>query len=403
MSIFNGMPSMRKQMKWAHQERMAEAMSPNSSPMNINPLIMPSGQGSYMKSFEYGGTNFPQFPEGIINPNRQDMNRYSDSFMRAQQAMNRGILPAMQSGGSIVDYLKAEGDDSSREARRKMAMEAGFKGDFSAADNTALLNYLKNKKKGQNVGASAMAATASMGVAETTQNGSRRVDDSGNTYVYDSQSKNWLPDREWMAKNQVSTTSNMSGSALPMTRQTIQDVDPMGNPISVDTMQPRVAEMVRPQASVATSPIAKRTRPKIVAPTQAAPAAVVTPTISNPNTAASQPVIGSYFAQGNNGFQSSPAPLNKKESDLLDNINKYQSSLKNPELAKNNYTAREINNMIREGKVSEAEGERLYTLQYFKNKLVKNMEQKEQDAKPRTYPKAFTKQIPYSQVPYPQR
>lgn len=51
-----------------------------------------------------------------------------------------------QTGGSIVDYLKSQGEDSSKTARRQLAISRGFKGDLSAEDNLALLADLQNSK-----------------------------------------------------------------------------------------------------------------------------------------------------------------------------------------------------------------------------------------------------------------
>lgn len=50
-----------------------------------------------------------------------------------------------QEGGSIVDYLKSRGEDSSKSNRKKLAKQAELKGDLSASDNLALLKYLRNK------------------------------------------------------------------------------------------------------------------------------------------------------------------------------------------------------------------------------------------------------------------
>lgn len=50
----------------------------------------------------------------------------------------------LQKGGSIVDYLKSKGLDSSKTARKILAQERGLIGNFSAQDNLALLDKLQN-------------------------------------------------------------------------------------------------------------------------------------------------------------------------------------------------------------------------------------------------------------------
>ena len=63
------------------------------------------------------------------------------------------------------------------------------------------------------------------GGTTTPRNGERRVDNVGNTFVYDSETKNWVPDREWMAKYRPSTTT--PAAAAPTTAaQQPTTVDP---------------------------------------------------------------------------------------------------------------------------------------------------------------------------------
>jgi hypothetical protein len=56
-------------------------------------------------------------------------------------------LPVEQKGGSIVDYLKSKGIDSSKENRAKLAKAYGIKNyDYTAEKNTELLDRLQNAK-----------------------------------------------------------------------------------------------------------------------------------------------------------------------------------------------------------------------------------------------------------------
>lgn len=55
------------------------------------------------------------------------------------------------------------------------------------------------------------------GTVTAPHNGSRTVDANGNTFVYDSETKNWVPDREWMAKYRSSTTAPTTATPVPTT------------------------------------------------------------------------------------------------------------------------------------------------------------------------------------------
>lgn len=74
----------------------------------------------------------------------------------------KSIHQFLQEGGSIVDYLKSIGVDSSKTNRKKLANIAGNKDyNYSADDNIALLNYMKNQSQSDGV-ANTEAALKSM-------------------------------------------------------------------------------------------------------------------------------------------------------------------------------------------------------------------------------------------------
>lgn len=70
-----------------------------------------------------------------------------------------------QSGGSIIDFLKSEGLSSDKATRKELAKKLGFKGDLTAADNTALLNYLQASKAAE---PTTTSTTASASMAPQT-------------------------------------------------------------------------------------------------------------------------------------------------------------------------------------------------------------------------------------------
>jgi hypothetical protein len=82
--------------------------------------------------------------EGMLAATRNQMPSVRQAVQQSptQVESNQGYQ-----GSSIVDYLASKGQDFSKEARAQLAAEHGIENyNYSAADNTKLLNILKNKK-----------------------------------------------------------------------------------------------------------------------------------------------------------------------------------------------------------------------------------------------------------------
>lgn len=175
MNIFNGMPSQRKMMKWAHQERMAQAMFPQQGipfPQQ-SPIIEQSpvsSFGRYRVPFFQKGGRKKKRDAAIKNMiatrnNQQPMELIPAEMNQPQmiipQAVQQNALTPMQiqpsqailsqmtasgpqgSNMSVVDYMNSLGRDSSLASRKALGKTYGINNIGTAEGNKRLLTLLQ--------------------------------------------------------------------------------------------------------------------------------------------------------------------------------------------------------------------------------------------------------------------